>query len=184
MKHIIITLMVFVLPFAVVSCNQDSKPQKKNKTNLKQVIKSNTIYSSVNWISTEELDKKMAQSPKKVLILFTKKGCPYCKEMKESTLIDPEIIKLINDNFYAVMLDGKSKEPIVFRGQTYVNDHPNPEDAPWRHNLFAELVEPYKGGYYWPSTVFLNSDFSMIRSFPGVQKPPQFKRLLMSIIKS
>ena len=182
MKHTIITLMVFVLPFAVVSCNQETKSKNK-KTNLKQVIKKNTLYSSINWINTEELDAKMAQSPKKVLILFTKKGCPYCKEMKESTLIDQEIIKLINDNFYAVMLDGKSKDPIIFKGITYVNDHPNPEDAPWRHNLFAELVEPYKGGYYWPSTVFLNPDYSIIKSFPGAQKPPQFKRLLMSILR-
>ena len=40
--------------------------------------------------------------------------------MKETTLVDTEIIKIINDNYYAVMVDGKSKEPITFKGQTFM----------------------------------------------------------------
>ena len=103
--------------------------------------------------------------------------------MKETTLVDTEIIKIINDNYYAVMVDGKSKEPITFKGQTFVNDHPNPEDAPWRHNFFVEMVDPYNGGYYWPSTVLLDTNLEKIRSFPGSQKAPQFKRLLMNFIR-
>ena len=48
--------------------------------------------------------------------------------MKETTLIDPEVIKLINDNYYAVTLDGKSKEAITFKGVTYINDASIEED--------------------------------------------------------
>jgi thioredoxin-related protein len=120
-----------------------------------------------------------------VILFFTKKGCPYCKEMKETTLQDSEIIKLINENYYAVMLDGKSKDTITFKGVDYVNDASIEEDpkSTWRHNLFAELVEPYNGGYYWPSTVILDTKLEKIRSFPGSQKTPQFKRLLMNFMK-
>jgi hypothetical protein len=105
--------------------------------------------------------------------------------MKETTLVDSEVIKMINDNYYAVLLDGKIKEPITFKGVTYVNDASIEEDpkSTWRHNLFAELVEPYKGGYYWPTTVILDSKLEKIRSFPGLQKPAQFKRLLMNFSK-
>lgn len=185
MKQIITTLLVIILPFAVISCNENESKPKKKKTNLKQVIKANNLYSSINWISLEELEKRAQTDPRKVIFLFTKKGCPYCKEMKETTLLDSEIIKMINDNYYAVLLDGKTKKSITFKGVTYVNDASIEEDpkSTWRHNLFAELVEPYNGGYYWPTTVILDSKLEKIRSFPGLQKPAQFKRLLINFSK-
>lgn len=187
MKQIVVILMVIILPFAVTSCNEKSKKTTKQKksTNLKQVIKSNSLYSSVNWISLEELELKMKDKPRKVIFLFTKKGCPYCKEMKETTLIDSDVVKMINDKYYAVMLDGKTKEPITFKGFTYVNDASIDEDpkSTWRHNLFADLVDPYNGGYYWPSTVILDENLNKIKSFPGLQKPAQFKRLLLNYMK-
>ena len=185
MRQIFFTLIVIVLPFAVISCNENNSKEVKKETNLKEIIQSNNLYSSVNWITLEELEFKMKKSPRKVIFLFTKKGCPYCKEMKETTLQDTEIIKLINDHYYAVLLDGKSKEPITFKGVTYVNDAPIEEDpkSTWRHNLFAELVEPFNGGYYWPSTVILDTKLEKVKSFPGSQKTPQFKRLLMNYMK-
>jgi thioredoxin-related protein len=185
MKQFFFTLMVIILPFVVVSCNEIESKKVKKETNLKQIIKSSNAYSSVQWITLDELNVKMKQSPRKVILFFTKKGCPYCKEMKETTLQDSEIIKLINENYYAVMLDGKSKDTITFKGVDYVNDASIEEDpkSTWRHNLFAELVEPYNGGYYWPSTVILDTKLEKIRSFPGSQKTPQFKRLLMNFMK-
>ena len=185
MKQLFFTLMVIIIPFAVVSCNENKSKEVKKETNLKQIIKTSNAYSSINWITLEELEVKIKQSPRKVIFLFTKKGCPYCKEMKETTLQDSEIIKLINDNYYAVMLDGKTKDTITFKGVDYVNDATIEEDpkSTWRHNLFAELVEPYNGGYYWPSTVILDPKLDKIKSFPGSQKTPQFKRLLMNFMR-
>ena len=185
MKQLFFTLLVFILPFVVVSCNENTTNQVKKEADLKQIIQSNNAYSAIKWISLEELEVKMKKSPRKVILLFTKKGCPYCKEMKETTLIDPDVIKLINDNYYAVTLDGKSKEAITFKGVTYINDASIEEDpkSTWRHNLFAELVEPYNGGYYWPSTVILDNNLDLIKSIPGSQKPPQFKRLLMNYMR-
>ena len=82
-------------------------------------------------------------------------------------------------------LSEQSKDTITFKGVDYVNDASIEEDpkSTWRHNLFAELVEPYNGGYYWPSTVILDTKLEKIRSFPGSQKTPQFKRLLMNFMK-
>ena len=185
MKQFFFTLVVFTLPFVVVSCNENTTNQELKKTELKQIIKSNNYYSSIKWISLDEIEMKMKKTPRKVILFFTKKGCPYCKEMKETTLIDPEVIKLVNDNYYAIALDGKTKEAINFKGVTYINDASIEEDpkSTWRHNLFAELVEPYNGGYYWPTTVILDTNLNLIKSFPGIQKPAQFKRLLVNYLK-
>ena len=177
----LVSFLLIILPFVVTSC--DNKKQLKSTTDLKEVIKANNAYADINWVSLESLDEKMKKEPKKVMVFFFRQGCPYCEEMKATTLVDKDIIKLVNDNFYAVMLDGKSKEAMTFNGISYVNDHPNPEDAPWRHNLFSALVDPYNGGYYWPSTVFLNDKYEKMRSFPGQQKTPQFMRVLHNMIK-
>lgn len=178
-----LSVFLLVIPFMVVSCDGNKKESTTAKPDLKELIKANNAYAEINWISLEELDEKMKKAPKKVMVFFYRQGCPYCEEMKATTLVDKAIIKLVNDNFYAVMLDGKSKDPMTFNGVTYVNDHPNPEDAPWRHNLFAALVDPYNGGYYWPSTVFLNDKYEKMRSFPGQQKTPQFMRVLQNMMK-
>ena len=85
MKQFFFTLMVIILPFVVVSCNEIESKKVKKETNLKQIIKSSNTYSSVQWITLDELNVKMKESPRKVILFFTKKGCPYCKEMKETT---------------------------------------------------------------------------------------------------
>ena len=102
--------------------------------------------------------------------------------MKKTTLLDPKIIKMINDNFYAVMFDGRSKEAVVLNKITYTNQEQN-TDVPSNHDLHKELVEPYNNNIYWPSTVFLNQNFQKLRSYPGLQKPAQFPRVLQNMIK-
>ena len=129
-----------------------------------------------------ELDALMDKEAKKVMIFFYRPGCPYCEEMKKTTLIDPNIIKLINDHFYAVMFDGRSKETAVLNGITYRNQEQK-IDVPSNHELHKALVDPYKDNIYWPSTVFLNENYQKLRSYPGLQKTAQFPRILQNMIK-
>ena len=65
--------MVFILPFVVVSCNENTTNQVKKETDLKQIIQSNNAYSSIKWISLEELEIKMKKSPRKVILLSPKR---------------------------------------------------------------------------------------------------------------
>ena len=134
--------------------------------------------TSIDWMSLEKAEKYTKKYNKSIFILFYRPGCDYCEKMKRETLMDPEIVKIINENFLPVMLDGKSKNPIMYNGKKYINDHPNPKDAPWRHNLFAELVDPVKGNYYWPNIVIINSNYEKVVQFPGFQPKPRLMRSL------
>ena len=67
MKQLFFTFMVFILPFVVVSCNENSTNQIKKETDLKQIIKSNNAYSANKWISLEELEIKIKKSHRKVI---------------------------------------------------------------------------------------------------------------------
>jgi len=133
---------------------------------------------AIDWIPLESAEKWASKYDREVLIFFYRQGCDYCERMKKEVLSDPLVIKTINKNFLPVMIDGKGKKPIIFNGKEFVNDHPFDEDAPWRHNLFFELVSPTKGNYYWPNIVILNSKLDKKAQFPGFQSKPLLMRNL------
>ena len=181
MKNLLSVLFI-VLPFFVISCNNGADKTTNKTTDLKSIIKSNSSISSIQWVDVSELEVLMAKEPRKVFFYFYRQGCPYCKEMKETTFEDANIIKTLNQQFYAVMVDGRSKDDIIFRGKTYINQEKDPAKKS-SHDLHKILVDPYQGNYYWPSVVFLNDKFEKLRSYPGLQKPEQFKRILSNMIK-
>ena len=175
----LISFFLILSPFLVTSCDNEKK--RKSTIDLKEIIKNNNSYNSIKWVEINELDKLMAKEAKKIIIFFYRPGCPYCDEMKKTTLVDQDIIKLINDNFYAVMFDGRSKESALLNGVTYKNQEQD-TNIQNNHDLHKTLVDPYNGGIYWPSTVFLNENYQKLRSYPGLQKPAQFPRLLQNMI--
>lgn len=176
MKNLLSVLFI-VIPFFVISCNEG---QSNKKTDLKSIIKSNNSLAAIKWVDVSELESLIAKEPKKVFFYFYRQGCPYCKEMKETTFMDNQIIKTLNENFYSVMVDGRSKEDLVFNGVSYSNQEKDPK-VKSSHDLHKILVDPYQGNYYWPSVVFLNEKLEKLRSYPGLQKPEQFKRILSNM---
>ena len=180
MKNLISVLFI-VLPFFVTSCNQGDS-NNRTKTDLKSFIKSNSSTSSIQWVDVSQLESLMAKEPRKVFFYFFREGCPYCKEMNETTFQDGEIIKSLNEKFYAVKLNGKTKDDIIFKGTTYTNKEKDPAIRS-NHDLFITLIDPYQGNYYFPSVVFLNDKFEKLRSFPGLQKPEKFKSVLNNMYK-
>jgi len=140
--------------------------------------------AAIDWIPLAKAEKFAEKYDKNLFILFYRPGCEYCEKMKKTTLSDPAVVKLINENFFPVMINGKDKNPIKYNGKEYVNDHPAPEDAPWRHNLFVELVDPVKGNYYWPDVVIINGKHEKLAQFPGFQPKAQLLRNLKPYTKN
>ena len=141
--------------------------------------------NSIDWISLKEAEYLSRKYDRTMLIFFYRPGCEYCDKMKKTVLSDPQISKKINENFYPVMLNGKSKKEITYNNKKYINDASIEEDpkSTWRHNLFAELVDPVKGNYYWPNIVVINGDHQKIKQFPGFQSKQQLLRNLNKLLK-
>ncbi|MFL2573385.1 MAG: thioredoxin family protein [Flavobacteriales bacterium] len=136
--------------------------------------------NSINWVSLSEAEKYSEKYNKNMLIYFYRNNCDYCKRMKNEVLSDPQIIKLINENFFPVKLDGKSKNPIMYNGKKYINDVSIEEDpnSTWRHNLFFELVSPTKGNFYWPTIVIVDGENKKVAQLPGFKSKQQLLRSL------
>ena len=136
--------------------------------------------NSINWISLSEGEKYSEKYKKNMLIYFYRNNCDYCKRMKDEVLTDPQIVKLINENFFPVKLDGKTKKSIKYNGKKYINDVSIEEDpkSSWRHNLFFKLVTPTKGNFYWPTIVIIDGEDKKVAQLPGFRSKQQLLRSL------
>lgn len=65
--------------------------------------------------NTTDLNKAIEQAHaenKSIMLLFDKKDCYYCNEMKEKTFSNPEVISKLNEKYISVIID-INKEPKI-----------------------------------------------------------------------
>ena len=117
-----------------------------------------------------------------MLIFFFRNGCPDCKQMKEQTLKNPEIIKLINENFFPVMINARTKDTITYNGKKYSNQQPIKDGSTFRHDLYHELVIGGGHQYYYPYIVIINRNHQIIKYLPGFYPGVRLKRSLLELL--
>ena len=141
-----------------------------------------SISNNINWLGLNEAERLSEKSNKNMLLFFYRENCDFCEKMKSQTFTDSSVINLINKNFFPVMLNGKSKARITYNKKEFKNDKPNPEDQPYFHNLFKELVDMKEGNYYWPTIVIVNGEHKKIIQGSGFWPKEQALRNLKQII--
>ncbi len=117
-----------------------------------------------------ELNKK---TPKKIFIDVYTGWCGWCKVMDAQTFTNPVIIKNMNKYFYAVKLDAEMKDTVKFQDVVFVN--PNPTQRGSTHQLAAALLNNQMS---YPTTVYLDENFSMLGPVPGFLKPDAMEPIL------
>ena len=140
------------------------------------------VSNNINWLDLNEAERLSEKSNKNMLLFFYRENCDFCEKMKSQTFTDSTVINLINENFFPVMLNGKSKTRITYNKKEFKNDKANPEDQPYFHNLFKELVDMKEGNYYWPTIVIVNGEHKKIIQGSGFWPKEQTLRNLKHII--
>ena len=128
-------------------------------------------HEEIHWItSIDELQAKMKESPKKVYIDMYTDWCGWCKKMDVTTFQNPDLVKYMNNNFYAVRFNAETKEVIHFQGKEYTF---KPE---YKANTFA--VEMMKGTMSYPTAVVMMENFQNPQAIPGYMTVSQIEPLL------
>ncbi len=136
-------------------------------------VKSQEKKETIKWMSIEEALTLQKENPKKIFVDVYTDWCGWCKKMDKSTFVNPEVVKSINANYYAVKLDAEMKEPVTFNGQKYVNT--NPAGRRSTHQLAAKLLN---NKLSYPSFVLLNEDLNTLTVLKGYLKPNQIIPIL------
>ena len=138
----------------------------------------NHLAGPVKWMSFEEAVEKSKTEKRKIFIDVYTGWCGWCKVMDKNTFPDPEIAKLLNENFYPVKFDAEQSADVVFGGTTFKF---TPQGGRGYHQLAAALLNNQLS---YPNFVFLDEEFRIIpiyqgySSLPGYKKPEEFHPFL------
>ena len=128
--------------------------------------------SEVNWVSWEEAMALMEKEPRKIMVDVYTSWCGWCKRMDATTMQDPVVVQLLNEQYYAVKMDGEYKKDIAFRGRTYQFV---PNGRRGYHELPAELMN---GKMSYPTLVFLDENYNVIQPLPGYKSTADLEPIL------
>lgn len=146
---------------------------KKNIFTALLILGTITIKAQeVNWVSFEEAIKLNTANPKPILIDVYTDWCGWCKKMDETTYKNKVITEYINENFYAVKMDGEGKDDITFKGHTFKF---HPQGKKGFHELPATLMD---GKLSYPSTIFLNKKQQLLQNVPGYLSAKRMEQIL------
>lgn len=132
---------------------------------------------NIKWISFEKAIELNKQDPKPILVDIYTDWCGYCKKMDLNTYSNKTISKYINENFYAVKLDGEEKNDIVFNEYTFKFQK---EGRRGYHQLPAALMN---GKLSYPTTVFLSKNEKILDRIPGYLDKTIMEKVLVYFSK-
>ncbi|MCP4725717.1 MAG: thioredoxin family protein [bacterium] len=155
-RIIIISILVFLLSFAVYAANGRDNDQKNNSGEVE----------SINWYSFNDGLRAAKENNKTILIDFYTDWCHWCKVMDEKTYANDKVKQLLKDKFIVVKFDAESAEKVSYKG----------ESVP-QIKLAREL-----GVTGFPTTFFLEPNGSIIGGQPGYLEPEAFIKLLNFVV--
>ncbi len=143
------------------SIHHDTKKTKLYANSSKSGNKTVAVENKekITWISFEEAVIKSKKEPRKIVIDVYTSWCGWCKHMDAVTYENPEIIKYINQKYYAVKLDAEQKEDIQFKDKKFIY---KPEFK--AHELAMSLLNNKMG---YPTTVFMDEAFAILAPVAG-----------------
>jgi thioredoxin-related protein len=165
MKHIVLfaTVIMFLPALAIAD--------GKKKSVKKVAPVEETGPSEIHWItSIDELQAKMAKSPKKVYMDVYTDWCGWCKKMDATTFTNPSVIRYMNQNFYCFRFNAERRDTMRFKGKEY---YFKPEYK--CNTLAAELMN---GQMSYPTTILMMEKFEGPQPIPGYLNVNQIEPIL------
>jgi thioredoxin-related protein len=130
----------------------------------------------INWMTFEQALDAQAKEPKKIMMDAYTKWCGPCKLLDKNTFQNPDVVKYVNENFYAVKFDAEGQSEFNFKGENYSNPGFDPARGNGRnaqHQFSGAL-----GINAYPSIVFFDEKGDPIVVLPGYKTPQQLELYL------
>ena len=127
----------------------------------------------ITWLNFEQVAEINKKNPRKVIVEVYTDWCGWCKKMDKTTFQHPEIIKYINQNYYAVKFNGEIKETVTLKDKKYKF-----VEVPDKRGYNELAYEFLDGKMNYPSLVFLDEKLDRIQTIAGFQKAPTLDVIL------
>jgi len=159
-----LALLILAMLILTPAIMADNKNKKSDKTEATE------DNSEIHWLTLDELQVKMKESPRKVYIDVYTDWCGWCKRMEATTFHNPQVIKYMNENFYCVRLNAERKDTVRFVGKSYYFD------PQYRANTLA--VALMQGKMSYPTSIIMEDHFQSATPIPGYQDVPTMEMIV------
>lgn len=132
----------------------------------------NIEENEINWMTLEEAIEAQKNEPRKIMIDAYTTWCGPCKLLDKNTFHNPDVVKYINKNYYAVKFNAEGNDEITYKGTTYNNPEFVPEKT--GRNSMHNLAK-YFGIRAYPTLLFLDEEANVIGPIPGYKTPRQLE---------
>ncbi len=109
----------------------------------------------------QEMEAAFAQEPKKVFIDFWADWCGACHRMDKHAFQNPEIIRPLNEDYYAVKMNAETQDTITFGGKTFINPSARSGRRSY-HELAVLLGSDEEGQFSLPATLIYDEEFERV----------------------
>jgi thioredoxin-related protein len=123
----------------------------------------------VRWFSIAEAVQLAAVEPRIIVIDVYTEWCGWCKRMDATTFSDPEVVRLLNEEFYPVKLNAEGKEDILIGDRTYRFV----DNGGRGYHEIAAIVT--KGRLAYPTVSYLEANGRVIDARAGYAAPERFR---------
>ena len=131
----------------------------------------------INWMSLKDVTEAQKTNPKNVLIDVYTNWCGPCKLMDKNTFSNPDIIRIINKNYYAVKFNAEGNETVKFMNKVFTN--PNFDSTKTQRRNSSHQFTQFLGVNAYPSTLFFDSEMNYLTPVRGYLNPKQIEIYLL-----
>jgi thioredoxin-related protein len=126
----------------------------------------------INWVTWDQVQTMMKKQKRKVVVDLYTDWCGWCKRMDATTFVDPEVVKYINKNYYAIKFNAEQKQDVNFKSRVYKF---MPSGNRGVHQLALMITNSQLS---YPTFVFMDEDLNTIQPLPGYRNAEEFQLYL------
>lgn len=138
-----------------------------------------TSTSSLNHYTFSQLDSLMNLEQRPLAVFLNADWCRFCKNMEQTTFKNPDVIDLLNENFYFVSFDGEQKERVYFNQQIF--DYQPTGRNTGTHQL-AKALGTIDGVLAYPSFVILQEAYEIVFQYNAYLDARRLQAVLEKVL--
>ena len=119
---------------------------------------------ALRWTSFEHLQDSLRAQARPLMVFIHTDWCKYCQMQQKTTFRDPELVALLNQEFYCLKLNAEDQEAIKFFGRTYESG------SSGNFHSLARMLGLENGKLLFPTTVFYFPLSNGLKRYQGLQQ--------------
>ncbi len=140
------------------------------------ILTASITNAQIKWMTMNEALAAQKKNPKKIFVDVYTNWCGPCTMLEKNTFQNKDVVKYINDKFYAVKFNGEGNEEVTYQNNVYKNPNYDPAKAKTRNSPheFASAI----GIRAYPTMVVFDEKGELLFPITGYYTATQLEPMI------